>query len=328
MSQPDKEVLPLYLDGILMQALLQNPTDRGFILSAESQLLADLLTKEAIEFPQLNSYYRMMLHRIARYYDLSHFYNNKEKEKVVLKAKESERKTPVFTLRELVEPEVLAEEETKKGKTKKPDSERPPEEEPATAATVKKFKIMKRPSSKDSDDARSKSHLQDKPQKSVQEKEAEYERARTRLFADLPSDSEMEAQGPPENEDYYYKEEKEGDDDYFNYQYHVPYYPSYYYQQTQLQQQVSPPTITQPAAGIPQNAAKPKMMYSTELKDIPVPRHILILSIGKLTAALRDKHSLATRGYRDPIDGEEVTLVIFPNIELAQEVLKNGLGIF
>ena len=326
----DNGLLPLFLDGILMQALLRNPTDRDFILSAEAQLLTDLFTKDTIEFPQLNSYYRMMLHRIARYYNMNHFYNyNKEKEKIILEARDSGKKKPVFSLRELVEPEILAEEEKKKSKTKnqkdqkdQKDQEKQPEEDPSSSALTKKFKIMKRPAHKGAEGSRSKELQNEKPQKSVQEKEADYERARSRLFADLPLDDGVENRSPEDNEDYYYKEVKEEDGDYFNYQYHVPYYPSYYFQQQQ-QPSMVPQQQLQPQA---LNAAKPKMMYSTDLKDVPVPRHILILSIGKLNNTLQSKHSLKTKSYQDPIDGDEVTLIIFPSVDLASDVLKNGLG--
>jgi hypothetical protein len=322
----DNCLLPLYLDGILMQALLQNPTDRDFILSAEAQLLNDLAAKEMIEFPQLNSYYRMMLHRVARYYSMNHFYSSsKEKEKIILEAKDSGTKKPVFLLRELVEPEILAEEEKKNDKTKKAkEHEKRFEEEAVSNAATKKFKIIKRPAQTDRENSKSKESQLEKPQKSVQEKEAEYERARSRLFADLPSDEEVENHYPEENEDYYYKEGKEGEGDYFNYQYHVPYYPSYYFQQhqhpavtPQVQQQLQPKAL---------NMTKPKMMYSTDLREVPVPRHILILSIGKLNSLLLEKHNIKTKRYRDPMDDDEVTLVIFPSVELALNALKNGLG--
>jgi R3H domain len=77
-SGPDDD-----LDPVLAQALQKY---RVFLLKVEAQLLPFIHSKplQKLEFPGLNSYQRLILHRMADLYNLDHAVDSKERSTIVL----------------------------------------------------------------------------------------------------------------------------------------------------------------------------------------------------------------------------------------------------
>ncbi|KAG0295738.1 R3H domain-containing protein 2 [Linnemannia gamsii] len=92
------------LDEVLLTAL-QNRQDRLFLLKLEREYCSfiDDPSKEVLEFPWLNSYFRMMIHRSAIYYRLARTVDAAQK-KIVL-SKTENTAIPTLRFQELVEEE-------------------------------------------------------------------------------------------------------------------------------------------------------------------------------------------------------------------------------
>ncbi|KAF9547903.1 R3H domain-containing protein 2 [Mortierella hygrophila] len=92
------------LDEVLLTAL-QNRQDRLFLLKLEGEYCNFIQdpSKDVLEFPWLNSYFRMMIHRSAIYYRLARTVNAAQK-KIIL-SKTEHTSIPVLRFQELVEEE-------------------------------------------------------------------------------------------------------------------------------------------------------------------------------------------------------------------------------
>lgn len=157
------------VDAYLLNALNNSKSDREFILRIEAQLVHGLLRNSSVEsqveFTELNSYYRMLVHRVARYYDLQRTADSILRTVSVWRPPSSHPK-PLLKLSELVEP----------------DSSIPPEETINSTLTTKKFIIMKRTTSCGTHPCKVKATI---PTKTFEEREKEYEAARARIFEDF-----------------------------------------------------------------------------------------------------------------------------------------------
>ena len=284
-----------------------------------------------LEFPPLNSYHRMLVHRTARYYSLKHWVVGREegsegRPKVVLWVEEPTN-MPLLKFTELIEPELLPTSSKPEPPVVSAKNEVVQEEEkkPDTNAVVgeKKFKIMKRPKEA-APFKENKEEVKEASAKSLKEKEAEYEETRRRLFADVPSDPEEYPEAVVNDCD--------GDEDrnssYFDYQYHVPFYPSNYHHQKQQQQHHNQPaTSAIPSTAIQQQTQNQQQQpqrtkYVETLSKIPLPRHILNIAIGYSPASQKRLAELnvIVREDRDNL------IALFPDSEMAQAALKSGLG--
>ncbi|KAI7863133.1 single-stranded nucleic acid binding R3H [Spinellus fusiger] len=67
MSEPDEFIL----------ALLKKPQERIFLLKLENDLEGFINNYQMyrLDLPQMNSYQRLMVHKVAPYFKLSHFYD-------------------------------------------------------------------------------------------------------------------------------------------------------------------------------------------------------------------------------------------------------------
>lgn len=338
--------MPIFkVDGILLQALLQNPTDREFLLSLESQIITHIFQNQSIakanqgtlEFPPLNSYHRMLVHRTARYYSLKHWVVGGGEEggrpRVLLWVEEP-TKMPLLKLSELIEPEIKTkmpstltakstEAVTTPSSTSTPSSTNTPiSTTNSSTGPERKLKIMKRP--KDAPPPREAREEIREPAKSLKEKEAEYEEVRKRLFADVPSDPEEYREAPNHTPEQ--TSNVSASSSYFDYQYHVPFYPSYYHSQQQPQQPKTetnymPQTETR-NIGQPPVEQLQRTKYVEELAKIPLPRHILSIAIGyngTTQKRLLDAKIIVR-------EDDDNVIAIFPDSEMAQTALKNGLG--
>lgn len=329
------------VDGILIQAILQNPTDRDFLLSLESQIITHIFRNQPVakanqgtlEFPPLNSYHRMLVHRTARYYSLKHWVvGNVEgsvRPRVVLWVEEPTQ-MPLLKLSDLIEPELLPSPPTQAKTEQKPaaiPAEEPekPLNNPTSNGTERKLKIMKRP--KDLVVTKESEEKVKEPVKTLKEKEVEYEEVRKRLFADVPSDPE---EYPEPSVEIRVNDElaNGGNSSYFDYQYHVPFYPSYYHDHHQQKQVIQKPAtpdfnrISSPISIENQMTQVPRTKYMEDLNKIPLPRHILSIAIGFNVNAQKRLEGLKV-GIREDADN---LIALFPSSEMAQGALKKGLG--
>lgn len=327
------------VDGILLQALLQSPTDREFLLSLESQIITHIFqnlpvakaNQGTLEFPPLNSYHRMLVHRTARYYSLKHWVVGGEdggRPRVLLWV-EVPTQMPLLKLSELIEPEIQPK-STSTLKTKETSTTSTatstvatttPSVAPTSSNSERKLKIMKRP--KDAPPPKEAKEDVREPIKSLKEREAEYEEVRKRLFADVPSDPEEYPEAPTST-----TPEQCNGSSYFDYQYHVPFYPSYYHSQQQKATTAQPPVINEPSptciTQAPTEQVVQRTKYVEDLNKIPLPRHILSIAIGynSTTQKRLTESKIILR------EDDDNLLAIFPDSELAQAALKNGLGNF
>jgi hypothetical protein len=92
----------LEVDSFLIDSL-KNQKDCSFILKIdeEMELFMKDPTQNQKKFPSMNGYQRMIVHKIAHYYKLSHFYLNDKNAVTVLKTESSE--IPVLRLKDLTE---------------------------------------------------------------------------------------------------------------------------------------------------------------------------------------------------------------------------------
>lgn len=128
----------LWVDAYLLSALNTSPKDRAFILRVETQLLALFRgLAEEVAFEELNSYLRMLVHRVARYYDLERTADSAHRT-VKVWAPSGDQPRPLLKLADLVEPAFTTPPER--------DTASPLGTRPVTAAATaaKKVTIMKR----------------------------------------------------------------------------------------------------------------------------------------------------------------------------------------
>ncbi|KAJ1845199.1 hypothetical protein LPJ70_002612 [Coemansia sp. RSA 2708] len=172
------------VDPILATALRSSPDDRQFILEAERlvwQFLAHPRTKR-LALPKQNSYRRLLLHKLAEYYALNHVVVGRQRDEIAFYKRTEpdtlELPVPLDARVPLVHADV---------------EEPEPEPEPCTADSSVSFThiLVKRPQAGGaSDDVCGEAAHMDtaplraaaKPGKSIEERQAEYERTRAAIF--------------------------------------------------------------------------------------------------------------------------------------------------
>ncbi|PJF17008.1 hypothetical protein PSACC_03179 [Paramicrosporidium saccamoebae] len=152
----------LTVDAYLLTALNGSSKDREFILRIETQIVGTLFrgSEAEVTFCDLNSYYRMLVHRITRYYDLQRTADSLERTVTVYRPFSGHAR-PLLKLADLAEPEWSV-----------------PPEPGQKAVALQKFTIMKRENATEQT-------VVAKPTanaKSLAEREEQYEIARARIF--------------------------------------------------------------------------------------------------------------------------------------------------
>lgn len=163
----------LTVDAHLLTALTSSPKDRLFILQTESRILSLLRrhrpsTESTLHFQDLNSYYRMLVHRVVRFYGLERTADSVGRSVTVYKP-QSTYVRPLVKLFELLEPASAVPPEEGAGGS----------EESSAGASKAKFTIMKRNAG---ESGLVRATRAEKPSKTLEERERAYEEARARIF--------------------------------------------------------------------------------------------------------------------------------------------------
>ncbi|KAF9163221.1 R3H domain-containing protein 1 [Mortierella sp. AD010] len=159
------------LDEFLVNAL-KNRQDRIFLLKLDREFCSFLNnpSQEQLEFPSLNSYYRMVIHRVANYFKITRVVDPQQKKIVLFKTEQSA--IPALRFSHLVEEE---------------------EEQP-----VKQMKLLKRNPNRSANDASTPEGSSEPDRKtiSIKEREEAYAKARARIFNDdAPTKPKPESPG-------------------------------------------------------------------------------------------------------------------------------------
>ncbi|CAG8573128.1 1769_t:CDS:2, partial [Scutellospora calospora] len=157
------------LDGFLLAAL-KNPKDRLFLLKLDREMERFINDKNhtRLEFPPMNSYQRLIVHRVAQYFKLSHVVDSSGKAVVLYKSPDTQ--IPILRFSDLLEQE---------------------EEKPE-----KSVKIMRRQQFNSQSQLRSSTGDSDSNSEgerkilTIEEREAAYQKARARIFKDLEQKNE------------------------------------------------------------------------------------------------------------------------------------------
>ncbi|CAO3664356.1 unnamed protein product [Rhizopus stolonifer] len=167
------EVIPTEPDEFIID-LLKKPQERLFLLKLELEFEGLIKDKQRfrLDFPDMNSYQRLMIHKLAPYYKLNHFHDGSRKGVYVCKT----------VITEL--PTVRLQNVNLSGET---------EEKPqSTSMPVRQFKIMRRSdgasnsSSRSSgDEDQTKNGVIDRKNMTLEERKSAYEEARARIFQSL-----------------------------------------------------------------------------------------------------------------------------------------------
>jgi len=195
------------MDPFLLEAM-KNPRDRLSILKIEKNLedfMKDLNLKE-MEFPSMNGYLRMIVHKISHYFNLNHTFIPEKKAVLVNKTENSQ--IPTLKFQNMSKEKEEVEETTPPVKILS-----------RTKTNVEKpVRILQK--SKENNDTKqveTKSESKDTDDKSIQEtleeREKEYERARARIFKEQNNtkmddqiDDQLELNGINPNLDNLYQE--------------------------------------------------------------------------------------------------------------------------
>ncbi|XP_077104682.1 R3H domain-containing protein 2 isoform X2 [Siphateles boraxobius] len=143
----------------LVNTLKNNPRDRMMLLKLEQDILEFINDEnnQYKKFPQMTSYHRMLLHRVAAYFGMDH--NVDQTGKAVIINKTSNTRIPEQRFSEHIKDE-------------------------RTVDFQKKFILKRDDASMDKDDNQIRVPLQDgRRSKSIEEREEEYQRVRDRIFA-------------------------------------------------------------------------------------------------------------------------------------------------
>ncbi|XDV35168.1 hypothetical protein PO909_005168 [Leuciscus waleckii] len=143
----------------LVNTLKNNPRDRMMLLKLEQDILEFINDEnnQYKKFPQMTSYHRMLLHRVAAYFGMDH--NVDQTGKAVIINKTSNTRIPEQRFSEHIKDE-------------------------RTMDFQKKFILKRDDASMDKDDNQIRVPLQDgRRSKSIEEREEEYQRVRDRIFA-------------------------------------------------------------------------------------------------------------------------------------------------
>lgn len=204
----------LAVDAYLLQAINGGTLgDRDFILRMEATLLTRLYRRgePVLTIDDLNSYRRMLLHRVARYYGLERLADSAQRTVTVFKAPNGQERVPL-KLSDMVEPEALEppSEECKGGAVEGggPEGRSKDGNGASSITTVKRMVIMRRSTRQAEPVGRAHPpsgpppSLTSSTQRSLEERERAYEEARARIFKGHSDSSDNTAQdeAPAEGE--------------------------------------------------------------------------------------------------------------------------------
>ncbi|XP_031205970.1 R3H domain-containing protein 2 isoform X5 [Mastomys coucha] len=158
-SQEYTDSTGIDLHEFLVNTLKKNPRDRMMLLKLEQEIL-DFINdnnNQFKKFPQMTSYHRMLLHRVAAYFGMDH--NVDQTGKAVIINKTSSTRIPEQRFSEHIKDEKNTE-------------------------FQQRFILKRDDASMDRDDNQMRVPLQDgRRSKSIEEREEEYQRVRERIFA-------------------------------------------------------------------------------------------------------------------------------------------------
>ncbi|KFW03222.1 R3H domain-containing protein 2, partial [Fulmarus glacialis] len=158
-SQEYTDSTGIDLHEFLVNTLKKNPRDRMMLLKLEQEILEFISdnNNQFKKFPQMTSYHRMLLHRVAAYFGMDH--NVDQTGKAVIINKTSNTRIPEQRFSEHLKDEKNAE-------------------------FPQRFILKRDDTSMDRDDNQIRLPLQDgRRSKSIEEREEEYQRVRERIFA-------------------------------------------------------------------------------------------------------------------------------------------------
>ncbi|XP_066841546.1 R3H domain-containing protein 2 isoform X2 [Anser cygnoides] len=158
-SQEYTDSTGIDLHEFLVNTLKKNPRDRMMLLKLEQEILEFISdnNNQFKKFPQMTSYHRMLLHRVAAYFGMDH--NVDQTGKAVIINKTSNTRIPEQRFSEHIKDEKNAE-------------------------FPQRFILKRDDTSMDRDDNQMRLPLQDgRRSKSIEEREEEYQRVRERIFA-------------------------------------------------------------------------------------------------------------------------------------------------
>ncbi|KAM6112347.1 LOW QUALITY PROTEIN: R3H domain-containing protein 2 [Phoenicopterus ruber ruber] len=157
-SQEYTDSTGIDLHEFLVNTLKKNPRDRMMLLKLEQEILEFISdnNNQFKKFPQMTSYHRMLLHRVAAYFGMDH--NVDQTGKAVIINKTSNTRIPEQRFSEHIKDEKNAE-------------------------FPQRFILKRDDTSMDRDDNQIRLPLQDGRSKSIEEREEEYQRVRERIFA-------------------------------------------------------------------------------------------------------------------------------------------------
>ncbi|NXW85543.1 R3HD2 protein, partial [Alopecoenas beccarii] len=172
-SQEYTDSTGIDLHEFLVNTLKKNPRDRMMLLKLEQEILEFISdnNNQFKKFPQMTSYHRMLLHRVAAYFGMDH--NVDQTGKAVIINKTSNTRIPEQRFSEHIKDEKNAE-------------------------FPQRFILKRDDTSMDRDDNQIRLPLQDgRRSKSIEEREEEYQRVRERIFAREVSLDDSLARYPP-----------------------------------------------------------------------------------------------------------------------------------
>ncbi|KAJ3129344.1 R3H domain-containing protein 1 [Nowakowskiella sp. JEL0407] len=162
------------LDGVdpFLINTLRNSKDRHFLIQTENQMEQFVLDVNGsvprLEYPNMNSYQRLIIHRVAQYYKLAHVVEAVRKAVIIYRTPEAQ--LPQKALRDIPYQESLE----SRGSTPPPTSS---QQQPS----VKIMQRRTKPQRQASHPPPTQSNV---PFKSIEEKEAAYQLARAQIFQD------------------------------------------------------------------------------------------------------------------------------------------------
>ncbi|KAG0750062.1 hypothetical protein G6F16_001784 [Rhizopus arrhizus] len=176
------EVIPNEPDEFILD-LLKKPQERLFLLKLELEFETFIKDKQRfrLDFPSMNSYQRLMIHRLAPYYKLNHFHDGMRKGVYVCK-------TDITELPEIRLLNIDVSEKTEEQQTQ-------PAPMPAP-----QFKIMRRSagsgsisprSASSAGEDQSKNNAIDRKNMTLEERKTAYEEARARIFQGLEENKQQ-----------------------------------------------------------------------------------------------------------------------------------------
>lgn len=173
----------LPIDAILLHSLNSSVADRDFILRAEAYILTCLFKNglASANFSDLNSYYRMLVHRITRYYRLERMADGFQRTVIVFRPLSPTYRKPIVKLADLVEPEV-AHTPTITTSVNRPV--------PSTSISpAPKMTIMRRSTASNSSAEAATNSSSTSASRTLEEREREYEQVRARIFDEIERDA-------------------------------------------------------------------------------------------------------------------------------------------